>query len=121
MRKKLNLLGVIITKNEEVHIRRCIESLGSYVDNILVVDAFSDDKTIDIAKSLGAKVIQRRWKSYPDQLNWLLAHHTEGYDFVFRLDADEYIGDYTPERFRSVLSGLLAKGKHILTDKQKKR
>jgi len=103
----LKLLGIVITKDEGLHISRCIKSLEKYVDDILVVDAFSNDQTPIIAKSLGAKVIQRRWVSYSDQLNWMLKNHAGDYDYVVRLDADEYINSYNPTFFRDTLSDLL--------------
>ena len=103
----MKLLGIIITKDEELHISRCIKSLEEYVDDILIVDAFSNDQTPIIANNLGAKVIQRRWVSYSDQLNWMLANHAGDYDYVVRLDADEYINSYNPIFFRDTLSNLL--------------
>jgi glycosyltransferase involved in cell wall biosynthesis len=103
----LKLLGIIITKDEELHISRCIKSLEKYVDDILIVDAFSNDQTPIIANNLGAKVIQRRWVSYSDQLNWMLINHAGDYDYVVRLDADEYINGYNPIFFRDTLSNLL--------------
>ena len=88
------------------------------MDDILVVDAFSDDQTVNISEKFGATVIQRKWKSYPDQLNWLLMHHTKGYDFVFRLDADEYINNQTPNKFRNTLSNLLIERKNVISVKR---
>ena len=115
---KLKLLGVVITKDEDVHISKCIKSLEKYVDDILIVDAFSDDQTFEIAKNLNTKVIQRKWRWYSDQLNWLLSHHSEGYDYVFRLDADEYINDYDSIFFRKTLSDLLFKKIHVISVKR---
>jgi len=99
----LKILGIVITKNEEIHISRCISSLTKFVDDVLVVDAISDDATIEIAKNYGAKVIKRRWVSYSEQLNWLLENHATEYDYVLRLDADEYINSSKPKKFRETL------------------
>jgi len=47
---------VILTLNEEQHIRRCLESVGQITDQLFVVDCFSTDNTAEIAESLGAYV-----------------------------------------------------------------
>ena len=61
--------AVVITKNEASNIARCINSLIHFADEILIVDAFSRDNTIEIAKTLGAKVIQKKWKGYSQNKN----------------------------------------------------
>ena len=60
--KKLDLIIVILTYNEELHIKRCISSALKLTNNILVVDSYSNDKTVKIAKQLGVKVLQNKWK-----------------------------------------------------------
>ena len=55
--------GIIITYNEEGSISQCINSLNPFCSEILVVDSFSTDKTIELAKKLGAKVIQNEFNS----------------------------------------------------------
>ncbi len=54
----------IVAKNEEKTIGRCIESVKSIADEIIVVDSGSEDKTVEIAKNSGAKVIFREWTYY---------------------------------------------------------
>jgi glycosyltransferase involved in cell wall biosynthesis len=51
-----NLSVVILTFNEEIHIKRCIESLLPIAKNIFIVDSYSNDKTVEICESLGAKI-----------------------------------------------------------------
>lgn len=86
-----NLSVVILTFNEELHIKRCIESLLPIAKNIYIVDSYSNDKTIEICESLGAKVYQRKWKNYADQFQWGLDNCPIDTDWVMRMDADEYI------------------------------
>ncbi|MDE1190774.1 MAG: glycosyltransferase family 2 protein [Arachidicoccus sp.] len=85
---------IILTYNEELHIERCIRNAQKFSKEIFLVDSFSTDKTVEIAKRLGAKVFQNKWENnYAKQLNWGLENlpiHTE---WVFRLDADEYLSD----------------------------
>lgn len=57
----LDISVIILTLNEELHIRRCIENVRSIAKQIFVVDCFSTDRTADIAKELGAEVHQHEW------------------------------------------------------------
>lgn len=85
--KSVQLSAVIITKNEERNIRRCIESVIDLVDEVLVVDSESADDTRTIAASLGAKVIVQPFLGYVEQKNFALARASS--DYVLSLDADE--------------------------------
>lgn len=91
----LDITVVILTYNEEIHIERCIRSLLPIVKNIFIVDSFSTDRTIEIAESLGAKVVQRKWKNYADQFQWGLERYTDYFgkntEWVMRMDSDEYL------------------------------
>jgi glycosyltransferase involved in cell wall biosynthesis len=78
----------IICLNEEANIRRCLES-SSWADEIVVVDAMSQDKTREIAREFTDKVFQRPWTGYVDQKNFALSK-AEG-DWILSLDADEEI------------------------------
>ena len=81
------LSAIIITLNEERNIGRCIESLKSVADEILVVDSFSTDRTKEICKSHGIRFIQNEWKGYSVQKNF--AQGIASHDFIISLDADE--------------------------------
>ena len=70
MGNKTNLAALILTKDEEKHIARCIKSLKGVCEEIFVIDCFSTDNTESIAESLGAKVYQHPWKNYATQFNW---------------------------------------------------
>ncbi|MBL1353648.1 MAG: glycosyltransferase family 2 protein [Zetaproteobacteria bacterium] len=82
---------VILTYNEEIHIKRCIKSLEPIASKIFIVDSFSSDKTVEIAESLGAVVAQRKWKNYADQFQWGLDNCGAESQWVMRMDADEYL------------------------------
>lgn len=83
---------IILTYNEKIHIKRCIESVHSFAQNIFVVDCFSTDNTAEIATELGAKVFQNKWEhSYAKQFNWALENLPIKTSWILRLDADEYI------------------------------
>lgn len=88
----MNALSVvIITFNEEKNIKRCIESVALVAEEIIVIDSFSNDKTIEIALALGAKVIQSPFTGYISQKN--KAINESANDYVLLLDADEFLSD----------------------------
>jgi len=86
-----SITAIILTYNEEQHIARCIKSIKGIVDEILVIDSFSKDKTVEMAMDLGAKVFQHPWKNYATQFNWALDNCEINSDWVWRIDADEYL------------------------------
>src|SRR3972149_11239736 len=81
--------AVVITKNEEKNIERCIKSL-LWCSEIVVVDDYSDDKTVKLAKKLGAKVYQHSLDNdFSEQRNFGLLK-AKG-DWVLFVDADEVV------------------------------
>ena len=85
---------IILTYNEERHIERCITNAFRFSSQVYLVDSFSSDRTVEIAKRLGAKVYQNKWENnYAKQLNWGLENLPIETEWVFRLDADEYLTD----------------------------
>lgn len=86
-----SIAAVILTFNEEKHIMRCIESINSLTDKIYVVDSYSTDKTVEIATKLGANVYQNRWINYSNQFNWALRNCPISAEWIWRIDADEFI------------------------------
>jgi len=91
---------VILTHNEETNIRRCLDSV-TWSDDILVVDSFSDDRTVEISKRHGARVIQRAFDDFSSQRNFASEEGNLKYEWVLHLDADEIV---TPE-LRAELPG----------------
>lgn len=83
----MNISIVIITKNEEANIARCIQSCNQLKAEVLVLDSQSTDNTIRIAEQLGARVVQTDWQGYGATKNngALLANN----DWILSLDADE--------------------------------
>lgn len=85
------LSAVIITRNEEQNIGRCLQSLKGVAEEILVVDSASDDATCMIAAQYGARVLQRPFTGFADQKNF--AAQQAQYDLVLSLDADEELSN----------------------------
>lgn len=78
---------IILTRNEEKHIRACSESVRGFADELLVLDSGSTDRTVEIAREAGARIEQRAFDNYPNQRN--AAIEMGRGDWIFFIDADE--------------------------------
>ena len=85
------LSAVIITFNEEKNIERCLTSLAGVVDEIIVVDSFSTDRTKEICLSFGARFIEHKFEGHIQQKNW--AKEQALHSLVLSLDADEALDE----------------------------
>jgi glycosyltransferase involved in cell wall biosynthesis len=80
--------AIIPCKNEEANIAAAIQAV-SWADEILVVDSYSTDRTVAIAKELGVKVLQRPFDTHARQKNWAIDQ--AAHNWIFLLDADERV------------------------------
>lgn len=87
----LPITVVILTKNEEEVLAGAIDSVISDYAEVVVLDSYSDDRTIDIAERLGARVVQNSFVGYASQRNFALNEMQRVTDWIFFLDADERI------------------------------
>ena len=87
----LDLSVVILTYNEEIHLRRCLENIISIAKDIFIIDSFSTDHTLEIAQHYShVHVLQNKWENnHAKQFNWGLQHAPISTQWVLRLDADE--------------------------------
>ena len=92
---------LILTKNEEINLERCIQSVA-WSDDVVIYDSFSDDRTVDIAERLGARVVQREFDNYANQRNAALLLDFK-YPWILMVDADECV---SPELRNEMLSTL---------------
>ncbi len=91
----------MIVKNEEDKLATCLDCVKDLVDEMIIVDTGSTDKTIEIAKSYGAKVFNFEWTgSFSDARNYSFEQAT--CDYIYVADADEIIDDVNKERFRQL-------------------
>lgn len=81
---------LILTFNEEQNLPRCLDSV-SWSEDVLVVDSFSADRTVEIAKAHGARVRSRRFDDFAGQRNFGLEHGGLKEEWVLHLDADEVV------------------------------
>jgi len=87
----IKISAVIITLNEEKNIQECIDSLKDVVDEIVVVDSHSIDKTEEICKNNGVRFLHHEWEGHGGQKNW--GNAQASYDYILSLDADERLSD----------------------------
>jgi len=121
----LSISTFILTYNEEKHIERCVKNAMQFSQTVYIVDSYSSDKTIEIAESLGAKVYQNKWENnHAKQVNWALKNLPIVTEWIFRLDADEYLTDElileikekTP-KIKTNISGIVFERKMYFLDK----
>ena len=84
-----DITAIILTKNEEVNIVDCIQSIRSVVKRIVVIDSFSTDKTVELAESLGAEVYQHPFENYARQYMYGVQKAAIQTVWILRIDADE--------------------------------
>jgi glycosyltransferase involved in cell wall biosynthesis len=87
----VKVTAVLITYNEEANIEAALKSLSGIADEIVVVDSFSTDRTVKMARAFTDKVITRKWTNYSDQKNF--ADGLASHPWILSLDADERISD----------------------------
>lgn len=103
MSSALPLSGVVITHNEADRIARCIGSMAAVCDEIIVLDSGSTDATVDIARSLGARVEHRDWDGFARQKNAAIERASNRW--VLLLDADEWLQPDAQLRLRALFTG----------------
>lgn len=126
----LDLSVIILTYNEEIHIRRCLDNINSIAKEIFIIDSYSTDRTLDIAKEYDkVKILQHQWPgNQATQFNWALTHLSINTQWVLRLDADEYLLPELIAELREKLpllpidvNGIIFNRRHIFMDKWMKR
>lgn len=88
---KLQLIVVILTYNESVHIERVIKNVLGWADKIIVLDSYSEDDTVEKTKSLNVEVISRKFDNYKNQREFAIEYSKNQADWLMFLDADEYL------------------------------
>ena len=108
---------IVVTKNEEKVIERCLAALKDFSE-IIVVDSHSDDRTCELARAQGARVEDFKWNGYyPKKRQWCLDTLTLQNEWVFFVDADEVV---TPELVAEIAAldystaGYFIKGRYVM-------
>jgi glycosyltransferase involved in cell wall biosynthesis len=99
---KLPLISVLLpTYNSEEVVRNALESI-SWVDDILVVDSYSTDQTVEICRRYGARIVQHEYINSARQKNWAVPQCR--YGWVFQIDADEVLESGLREEIEAAIS-----------------
>ncbi len=100
----LDLSVIILTYNEEIHIRRCIENIKPIAKDIFIIDSYSTDQTINICEKLDVQIFKNKWPgNQSQQFNWGLNNLPIRTRWILRLDADEYL---TEELIKELINKL---------------
>ena len=109
----LDITAIILTFNEEIHIRRCLDRICPLVKEVFIIDSYSKDRTLDIVKEFQKSqdaagdtqitVLQNKWVNYATQFNWALDNAHIKTAWTLRLDADEYLCEDLVEELNSKL------------------
>jgi len=97
---KLPISVIILTYNEEIHLERLLKNIAGWADEIFIVDSYSTDNTVQIAKRYGCKIVQHSFENQAQQFNWALDNLDIKNDWILRLDADEYLTEELKEEIR---------------------
>jgi len=111
---------IIPTYNEQQNLPGALESVKGWAGQVIVVDSYSTDKTVEIARGFGAEVFQNPYKNMAAQRMWGLNLPAVKNKWIFNLDADEQMTDGLKTEIENVLSGVgddvggfAARRKHI--------
>lgn len=91
---------VIITFNEEKNIRRCLNSVVDFADEIIVVDSFSTDKTEEICNEFNVRFEKKKWDGYIKTKNY--ANQLASNELIFSIDADEAVSDTLKQSIQKI-------------------
>ncbi len=107
---KVPVSVLVPIRNEAANLARCLESVA-WADEVFVVDSGSTDGSVALAESLGATVVQFQFNgTWPKKKNWSLENLPFRHEWVFILDADEFLPAAAEGEFRAVLAAPTADG-----------
>ncbi|MBL4624223.1 MAG: glycosyltransferase family 2 protein [Flavobacteriales bacterium] len=107
MSEKVKITAIVPTFNEEHNIEEVLKSVA-FADEIMVVDSFSTDKTIELAKKYTNFIIQREFENSASQKNWAIPQAT--YEWIILIDADERV---SPELEKEILEKINSNPKEV--------
>jgi len=94
---------LVLTKNEEQDLPGCLQSVG-WSDDIVVYDSFSTDRTQEIARDSGARVVQRSFDNWSSHQNWGLRNIEFRHSWIFYIDADERLTSEAARELQAIAS-----------------
>lgn len=97
-----DMTAIILTLNEEDYIEDCIKSIKPIVKRIIVIDSFSNDNTVEIAKSCGAEIIQHAFVNHAKQYTFAVDNSSITTKWIFKFDADERLTEKSAEELNAM-------------------
>lgn len=97
-----DITAIILTRNEKDFIEDCISSIKPIVSRIVVVDSFSEDNTVDLAKNAGAEVYQHEFYNYSKQYKYAVSTANVKTKWILRIDADERLTAESAEELNNL-------------------
>src|SRR5438094_7047116 len=91
---------LVLTWNDEIQIGDCLTSIRDLTDDIIIIDSYSTDRTLDICRAYGAKIFQNPFVNQANQFNWAIDNVPIKHDWILRLDSDELVPDPLKEELR---------------------
>lgn len=99
--KKLTV--IILTYNEEKNIGFALDSISGWADDIIILDSYSTDKTLKIAKEYNCTIVQNHFESYAKQRNFALENLSINTEWILFLDADEWLPNNLKQEISSII------------------
>ncbi len=99
-----DITAIILTRNEEDYIGDCIRSIRHIVKRIVVVDSFSEDRTVEIASSMGAEVHQHEFVNHAKQYMYAVELAQVQTTWILRIDADERLTEESADELEQLCS-----------------
>ncbi len=97
-----DITAIILTRNEQDYIEECIESIRNVVKRVVVVDSFSEDKTVELAQKAGAEVYQHEFFNYAKQYMYAVEIADVKTTWILRIDADERLTEESAEELEKL-------------------
>lgn len=92
---------LMLTLNEEINLERSLSAISDWIDDIVIVDSFSTDRTLEIAKQHNARIYQHVFENHAKQWSWAMRHIPFKYEWVWMYDPDHCS---TPDLKREILN-----------------
>jgi len=101
---KLPISVIVLTYNEEKNIEECLKSVYDWTDEIFIVDSYSTDRTLEIARGYTDKIYQHPFKNFAQQRNWSQGNLPIRNDWLLHLDADERASPELASELKEIFS-----------------
>ena len=113
MKNKLPITAIVLTYNEERNLKDCLDSINDFVDEIIIVDSISNDKTEEISKNYTSKFYQNKFINQAKQFIWATNNCNIKNEWILRIDADERWAKEGFEELKTILKEDKADGVYV--------